>query len=352
MTIYFILIFLIGLSSIVTRKIKNRSKVVTAFSCLCIFLIQAVRGFTVGTDIHTYLLAYQNSKNLNFFKGDILLDFELGYSLYTQFFSRIGFSEQQYLALTAIVIIVPIGLIVYRNSKMPEMSMFLYIVLGFFTFAFSGLRQSIAIALVFFSFEYIKKEKYFKFLACIVLATLFHTSAIVCVILYPLYKLKIRKHHLLFIIPTFIVMFSLKGYIAKFIIETFFGMYVQFLEKNSAIQMFFAMMCMYILATVFTKDSYTEGKEEEFKQINSYKNYLLVALFIQLFGGESRVITRVGYYFFLYTILLVPEVIVAQKDKITRMIMIVAVVVLGAIFYYTETAGGTLSVVPYKFFWE
>ena len=43
---------------------------------------------------------------------------------------------------------------------------------------FSGLRQAIAFSIVFISYDYIREQKLFKFLVTVILAALFHKSAI------------------------------------------------------------------------------------------------------------------------------------------------------------------------------
>ena len=71
----------------------------------------------------------------------------------------------------------------------------------FIYFNISGLRQGIALSICLFSSYYAYKNRYFSFILLVLFATLFHKSAIVFLIVYPLlnFKFKLNLKQLSFI---------------------------------------------------------------------------------------------------------------------------------------------------------
>ncbi len=348
MTIYYVLISSIVLISFLTLSIKskyNRNKLIISLSSILIILIQGFRRITVGVDLVGYIPALSLSRSMNFFAGDKLFNYELGYSLYSQFFAKLNVTEQIYLFVVASTIIIPIAYIWIRNSKIPELSVIIYITLGFFTFSFSGLRQAIAISVVFFSFKYIQEKKLVKFLICIVLAMSFHTSAIVFILAYPLYYLKLNSIHFCFIIPTFIVAFLLKTKLFLLLYSLYRGAEGQ-TQVTNAYTMLFIMTIILILSYIFS------SKDKEELNINAYKNYMLVAIFLQIFASQSNTIMRAGYYYYIFITLLIPEVISNQRDSKIKILAVGILIVALLYFFQSTTGNGYLNVSPYYFYWE
>ena len=62
-----------------------------------------------------------------------------------------------------------------------------------FLLNFSGLRQAIAMGITALSFNFIKEKKPVQFILLVILASLFHKSAIVFLAMYPIYNIKLDK---------------------------------------------------------------------------------------------------------------------------------------------------------------
>jgi hypothetical protein len=346
MTIYYLLIALVAMSSVITIAIKNkikRNKVVVTINVIAIVLIQGLRDFSIGTDLATYIPAYKYALGLNFLKGEKLYNYELGYSLYTQLLARSAVTERQFLFITAAIIIGLIGYTLVINTKMPGMSIYIYITLGFFLFTFSGLRQSIAFAITFFSFKFIKDKKMLYFLFCIFFAVLFHTSAIVFVIAYPLYYLKIKREYMLNVLVILLITFLFKGRIFTLLNKLYYNS-EDMIQSTGAYTMLFVMLGIYISVFLFCND-------DKNYSLNAYKNYILVAIIFQIFASLSNTVMRSGYYYYMFITLLIPEVLM-QLDGKGRLIVEIILCACLFYFYYNAISNGYLNVAPYKFYWE
>lgn len=347
MTLYYCLILWVGLISLFLIGLKDkykRSQIVVILGCFGIFIIQALRSRYVGVDINGYLVGYQMVKNINVFSGERLFNYEVGYTLFSQILSKLNISNQVYLAITALLIIIPNGYTWMKNSKMPSLSIFIYITLGFFTFSFSGLRQSIAISIVFFSFKCIQEKKIIKFILCVAVAMLFHFTALIFIFAYPLYYLILKPLNFLFILLSFIMTFIFKEEIFLMIYRLFKGVPGEVVDTN-AYTMLVIMIFILILAYVF------DSRDNQNMKLNAYRNYMLVAIFIQIFASESNVIMRAGFYYYLFITLLIPEVLHQQNPKI-KVVAVSGVVLSLLYFFQLNTGSGYLDVSPYYFFWE
>ncbi|KAF0091901.1 MAG: polysaccharide polymerase [Fusobacteria bacterium] len=348
MTIYYILLLLVGLISIFTFGIKDKNKrnlnilVIISFA---IIILQGLRKSSVGVDLFGYLKALEVAKFLDFVPSVKLLNYEVGYLFYSQFFAKLNVPDQFYIFIVAVTIIMPITYIWIKNTKMPGLSVFIYLTLGFFTFTFSGLRQSIALAITFFSFKYIQEKKFVKFLLLVLLAMSFHTSAIVFIMAYPLYHFKLNLYHFLFIIPSLIIVFILKSQIFVIIYKIYRG-YKGEIEVTNAYTMLIVMIFVLILAYIFA------NKEKTNINLNAYRNYMLIAIIFQIFASQSNMIMRAGYYYFIFITLLLPEVIQSQRDIKIRIFSTIVVIASLVIFFQVQTGSGYLNVSPYYFFWE
>lgn len=356
MKVYYLLIGIIGLVSIFTINIKNkynRNKMVISIGCIAIIMVQGLRSFYVGIDLlgsnpnyaAGYIHAFRYAKELSFLAYNNLFQYEIGYSIYSQIISKLNVNDQVYLFIVAMTIIIPIGYTWIKNSKMPGISVFIYITLGFFAFSFSGLRQAIAISIIVFSFNYINQRNFIKFLICLVLAISFHTTAFVFVFAYPLYHIKLNNKHFIIMVPFFILIYLLRSRLYLLFYSLYKGIHGS-VENTGAYTMLFVMIGVFILAHIFGPN-----RKDNIK-FNAYKNYLLIAIFIQIFASQSNTIMRIGYYYYVFITLLIPEVIRNQKDKNIQILASIIIVLALLYFFQYTTGSGQMNVSPYYFYWQ
>lgn len=173
-------------------KFKFRKKVLVILTILLLLFC----GFRFRSgDYEMYKFFYIVAPKLSdFFTVDLsYLDIEVGYVLLMSFLKSIGFDEYGYFFITSSVLI----LSVYRASnkyvKNSLISMIIFFYLYFISFSFVLIRQGLSIGILLFSYKFIfKREKYY-FLISVLVASLFHKSALIFILAYFLPKLKITK---------------------------------------------------------------------------------------------------------------------------------------------------------------
>lgn len=320
---------------------KKVRKALISLVSLQLILILSLRHYSVGVDIEGYL---------SFFRWATLgltseHRFEIGYKLYNKLVSFFTSNEQVFLAITAIVSLAPIGRFIYKHSKMPFLSFTLYIVFNYFSFIFSGLRQGIAYAIVFISYDYIRQRKLLKFLIAVVLAGLFHKSALIFLPAYFLYKIKISKIKLIRFIIVDIVLFIFRRQIMQFFIDNFYQDF--YIIETSAYTWMTFCTTILLFGSFFYKKVASNSKGSE-----GLYMLLFVGVSLMMFATVGTNVMRMANYYYMFVIIFIPEVFsVLKKEK--SLVLIGYALTIGLILIYFKFLNdNTHHIVPYKFFWQ
>lgn len=135
------------------------------FIFLLIFLIFLVflagfRGLT-GTDTSTYLLFYET--------GHYPISMEKGYLNLSRFFSNNDVSFRIFQTVIAFFTIFPIFLQYWKKSENIYFSILIFYLSGFYLYSFNVSRQTLAAAILTFTYLYFKKNSLKSIVVCLVL---------------------------------------------------------------------------------------------------------------------------------------------------------------------------------------
>lgn len=176
-----LLIFLFGKYSIGK---KHKPALFSFIGIIILILVLACR-FDIGADYSQYYTNYLKS-----YQRDVPLNYEPLNNLL--FYLSTPFQSPQLLiALYAILTVSIIGFAIYKNTDDFFIGIITYVAL-FYLSSFSTIRQSLALAIILYSYQYLKKDNWIKYYLCVLTASLFHYSAAVSIIFPLLYKCKIK----------------------------------------------------------------------------------------------------------------------------------------------------------------
>ena len=339
MIYYIALLIYILLLAFFTSYCKNKRrgrKVFFFFVCVGVILFQGFRSFSVGTDLASYLPAYTEIGFLGN-KDFHYLNYEIGYVFLNKILFQIGVSERLFLIVLAAMIQIPIFQTIYRYSDFPLLSILWYFAFGNFIMTFSGLRQSIAMSICFFAYHYIKEKKFFRFCFAIVVASLFHLSALFCLILYPLYYLKLDKKKFIGMLGSLLIIFLFRKPIFSLMSQLYYGEAKE-MTATGAYTMFAVYLLIFILSFL--------GNTKEDLDFIGLRNILLVLAMIYSFASLHDYVTRIGYPLTLYMTLFVPKLVnrfrVVPKSVYN---CICCIAVIACFFYFL----GGLDTLPFSF---
>ena len=190
MIIYLITFFVTCILCVILQKhIKNKFLKII-FSIIIILIpsiIGGVRDLTIGTDVLVYgedYFFYATQYN-NLIDYITTYNADTGYLIINFLISRFTDNVHVFLFILQLIINTLVFIIMYRyKEEVPLwMSMLCYLTI-YYCRTFNYLRQSIALAIIFFGIPYIEKRKFIKYFLVVLIASLFHTSAWISLLLY------------------------------------------------------------------------------------------------------------------------------------------------------------------------
>lgn len=179
-------------------KDKYKKKMLVFLGFILPVILAGLRADSVGTDVEVYgKWAYNQAILTDSFKiyyqartESILGD--IGYYFLTYVSAKIfpNYHIGLFIYSMIIQLFLYLGLKKYhRIFNTPVwLGMLLYYV-TLYNYSLNLLRQSIAIVIIFYGSAYIFEKKYWKFILFLILATLFHSSAFIAVVMLPMYAL-------------------------------------------------------------------------------------------------------------------------------------------------------------------
>lgn len=195
--IYYIIVFIYticSLSEIFSAvKIKNRN-VYAFFLLLPLWFLAAFRAESVGADTWAYKIMYEITAQYDNLH-DLLeagFRYERGFVFLMFVCCKLGFSYFQFQVLTETIIWFVLYRIIIRKSPNIGLACLISLII-IYPDSVNILRQCLAMAIICIAFRFIKKKKLVIFALFVLLATMFHRSAIFGLFLYPLFLLN-RTH--------------------------------------------------------------------------------------------------------------------------------------------------------------
>lgn len=335
---------IILLSILVLSLMKNKKMYNLIISSILI-LVSGLRASTIGADTGEYI-KYFHYVNRYFKTISIkqFLGFEPGYISLNKIIRTFTNNEQLFLMITSIIMIYLIQKAIYKDSLKIELSYYLFFTFGYFFSSFTIIRQFFAIAILWNSLESIKQRKFFKFMVYVIFAMSFHKTAIIFVILYFIYPLKINSKYLsLIIFFTAINLIFLDKIVLKLINAIpKYSSYSALIVKGEGLKQ----LCLYSVIFLFVY----YFKKKILSKDKIYIHMLALSVVIQGTAYSWSLLTRLTTYFSISIIILIPNILYKFKNKITRGIGVVGVVILGLLYLLLILLQDKGSVVPYRFY--
>lgn len=316
MTIYAIILSILILSNFL---FKEHRKMACFVSFVVLLFFMTFRNYDVGsrdTEL-VYLPLFEKLKDLDF--NYILNNINkygdsAAFTIFTKFSSTLG-NDRFYLFLISFGVVGSVSLMIYK-SRINTLFGFLiyfsiYYVLGFYL-----LRQMIALTFVIFSINYLKSRKIIPFILLVCLGGLFHSSAFVFLIAYPLYKNKLTNVKFVIMISMLILVYIFSGPLFSFLVNRFPNIsYFQDLsdyQQNNGWTIPLLFFLSIYLLIVFI------GKKFNDEKILYESNLIYIALIFIAMTNSIGEFYRISVYFSIIIITLIPKLTVhfrTIKDK-------------------------------------
>ncbi len=328
---------LIGLYTIILsvffRK-KARKKWFLILVSIQLIIVFAIRDVDVGVDLTRYYRSYKQIEDNNFFYIINNQEYFSSILFYILMYicTRLGVTYHTFLGMVGIICVVPYCYFINKYSDHPYISIIIHISMGIYAFQFSGLKQSIAMAIIMFAFDAVIEQKKKKFYIFIIFAMLFHITAIVCLPIYALYRIRYRNWMILPIICSLVLVYIFRNPIGQFVTILFSeGEYVGRYDSSGNIgttSLFLVLILSYIMLFAH---NYIRNYE---MLISYYFKLILVSTFIQIMSAYAYSFTRLNYYYMQFLPLVISNIIDLpintkfKNKKISNVVLIVIYIFL------------------------
>lgn len=304
-----------------------------------------IRDLTVGTDVMYYMAPSFSYASLysNFNSYYQQYHFEFLYTVLSYFVEKFTHNINIFLfVLMLLVLWFVLNFIDDNFEQLDGFFAFSLFILGFFNLALNYSRQMIAVAIVLYAYKYLSGKKYLKYIFFIVIATLFHISALIGLIFPILFNFnKIRKDirgvinfgaivifiGILFFYNKILMLLISHGVIeSKYMVHLTSGLNISFANSIFHITI--------LLITVFiVQNSELDKKIKAF-----YQEMLLFDFMLIMVGFLSDTAYRIELYTFIYlTLLILPNCLRALNfDNLTQVLMKWSVVFIYAFYWFVS----------------
>ncbi len=334
-----------------TQDDEKRNRFIYIFFFAYIFLLLALRHPSMGIDLHYgsyegYLAGFREISKLSWdqvFSNTPFRNYERGFIIFCKLIGSIWVNEQFFLAACAAAALLPLAIGIFMISEDKLMSASIFLGLPIFCLLYSTLRQIIAVGICTLAIACIQKKKPILFILATLIAAFFHKTALVFLVAYPLYHLRLTKAVRVVTVILLPICFFLRENL-MLLFTRLLGMTVQ-LDYNGSFMLFLLFSLIYIIGFWMSDDTKP--------QQNGFLNIFFLACLVQAFSGIYSIATRMGYYFTLALIFFLPSLVgnakISNERTAARWTVIAAFTVIGLYFIYVTT--WSISY-PYYFFWE
>ena len=314
-------------------------------------LLLALRHPSVGNDTEEYIYYFQRTAWSSW--GSVYKNgFELGFQTFMKLVSMISQDPRFFLVVCSITICALIYPTYRRLCEDSSLSIVIFCISPLFIMMFSGIRQMMALGIGCIAYEFVRRKKLVFFILAVVLAFLFHSSAFVLALMYPVYHFHITKKKLFFVVPVIVLLFIFNKPVFL-LLGSILGNFTKF-NFNIGETGAFAMLFLYIVFAVFAFLIPDESLLD--KETIGLRNFLLLSVILQFFVPLHGLAMRMNDYYIIFIPLLIPRIINRSSIRwrqfaiVGRYVMIVFFYVY--FFYNAYSPGVHLHVFPYYFLLE
>ncbi len=269
---------------------------------------------------------------------------EGGFQFFCFLLSRVFTNPQWLFVFTAAFYILSISYFIYKNSDNCVLSMVMYITLGLMQFHMQGMRQSIAMCLCLFAYEFLKKDKTILFFLTILIATQIHRTVIVFFILYIFSKLPYRWWSMILVVIISALIWLFSSDLTVFANDVFETEYIGSAAQSGG----FVATAIHLLIILFAMLFNPTLKKDKALTLSLFTCMICTTLYLTRYFS-TMIAERLSFYFTFAELVLLPNTI-SHLPKEYKKIITVGVYALSIALFLYRLRGSDF--IPYHFFWN
>ncbi len=354
MSIYilnFILIIVWEMLLLRINPTDKKKKIFCSIVAIQWILISGLRHIELSRDVSiNYINHFENTKTYSWsFIFDQIKEYlfnglsvkDPGYTLLMKIFQIFSGEFQMFLFCIAVFFTTAMAIWIYKYSAMPALSFIIYSSLFYSFFALTGLRQTIATAIiVFIGDKYIKERKIGRYILLAFIAFLIHKSSIVYTLYFLIAGINISAPY----VATMSLSISVIALLGKQVyapVAYALGFGEEAIEYEGDGASTYALVLLMVCLAAFVLYPWISKRREDSKYLYNLM-FLTVGSTLLIFHHQGFM--RIQQYFSLVIMIMIPEMILSIQKKYQFVFFGGAVVIL---FVYL-----LMNSPHYKFFWQ
>lgn len=353
--VFYLVAFVIA-AALMYLGLRYSKKIVIGAALAIPVLVGGLR-YGVGTDYPSYermFTAFLDSSFADYLTSNT-------YNVEPGFFALIKLcqiiSDQPYvLFLASSLLTVVFFYYGLRNIQSSHKSLlYLLFLVIVFPITLNATRQGIAISIVFFAITHLMNGNNKKFFLLTIFAAMFHLSAVIGFVVYPIFKLLIRKNDskmpnrfLLRSTVTTAIIVVLAPVLFHFVTQlSIFEKYANYSDYVSGVS---ATMIAFKITMIFIVTYFYKKMSKKNAFVEMY--FILALLEITTIGlwFSSAAIFRISLFFTPFTLILISELPQAFKTRADKAIMQILCVLFCIVYFYVAYfVAGQAEIIPYQF---
>lgn len=383
MAIYFVLAVFIYLYGKLYRanSSNRRRKIYLIVTFGVLILVAGLRDPSVGTDLaghyakcYNMIGSYSWSQIPTF---SATIGYEIGYCYFTRFLHFFSSDVQFFVFATSFLMCAAFGYFIYKESTDVVLSAELMLFNCFYYRFMTMMRQGLAISIILVAYTLLngserKLKDYIKFALLILLASTFHSSAILCMLMILFDRLKFTKKQIIFGVGAMVAfyLFYMNFYTVAL---NFFGTgnnYERYLTSategvgNINMQTIYNFLLAfvpfllgyYVLVWEKKKEKHLFKDDKNMYCLKKNESFLLYMVLIastfNLLVFRMNILNRFSLYFTPFVLILCPYAISSMKLKSNKPIVRACIYFMFGVYFVWLTitkAAEFYGVVPYRF---
>lgn len=354
---YILVFFLTIFFSIFHYVIKDKvfKLIILFFLVIIISMIYYFRDYSIGTDTYAYVEYFDLLKQIKyseiFYYSDVY-KVEFIFFVFSKFL--IDIFEDFHLVFFIYAIITYSVLIFSFKKLRLNLTLMLFSIFTLFPiffYNFNILRQSIALSFIIMSVVYLINNENKKFIFWVLLSSLFHSSAIVCLFFYFAYIY--RDFLYKYILYIYIGLLGV-GYVFFNLIGNYLDKYMVYMEGSG--ERPFGLPILLGFTLIFILSYFLDIKRKDF----SYRNHLrffnfLLGLFLvynsmlYILGFSNQGLNRVGFYFMWPIIFIIPILVSNFFKKNDRFFVNFILFSFYSLMFFYILFSQSDDIIPFKY---
>lgn len=348
------LIYIIGVILILLLfKFLTKNKALV-LSFIILFIISALRKYTVGIDTKQYVDQFLKIGEMSFPFTDSR--YEFGFDLLNNLLFKITSNPQILIIVTSLIINSAVCYFIYKNSNNFLLSTLLFIFLSIYFNYMNVTRQAIAISVLLFGYSELKEGHTFRYLLFIIAASMFHSVALLALIFILLKYINFDISFIVFLVFSALFCFVFGKQIFN-LLTIILGKYDGYLETEFGQSNYFGSLLSFLQDTVLvllcSYSCYSQKVKNnnilETKLVSLYLVFLFLVMRINLFNRLSGLLS-------IYMINFIPnklhEIKLVNKKEYHAVLTLILLISIGSFITINLLKPEWNGCSNFQFFWE